>query len=168
MKFLIFFLSSIFLAALNTFAIDEYDHEFKGCPLNSTCNKELGELREKSINLIKKNDLKALNELLSNRGILTAVWLRPKAVSSDSISWDSPCAIHQKDKKFQLALLPLKNFQVQKSKEFELLDFHFLYLKEGEKFNKYFIPRSAQPIYLDNENFYLLKFFYSKFYLHVD
>ncbi len=154
MKFLA--LSFFLLTVLSLFAKspDDFDHEHKGCPMNTTCTKELGDFRNEIKRLVKAKNFLELNRLKSKVGFLFPLWLKPNVKSTRSISWDSACPHHQKERKYQLALVPLMNFGTLSASDAEEIFFPYMYLEENSLYTRYQTLRSSLPIFLDGSDFY--------------
>jgi hypothetical protein len=160
----ILFLYLFFLPSILAKGPNDYDHEFKGCPLNSTCSKELGEARNEMIKLIEGEAFAALNTLKSKAGVLVQVWLRPEVKSSQYISWDSACPDHVKERKFQLALAPIKTLTPINEAEKKEIFYPYIYLEEEGTYRRIIVPRNSQPIFISGKNLYFAEELEGKYY----
>ena len=137
------------------------EHKFKGCPLNTSCTKELGLLAQKMKNT---KSAKSLERVRKKQGLLISVWLRPKVSDESVISWDSPCPSHKKDLAYQRALVPLKSLTKKSRESHPNIFFHYFFLQDKASYQKIFIPRGNYPIYIKNKNLYLVEHIDGSYY----
>lgn len=139
------------------------DHQFVGCPTNSSCSKELGKKREiwvRSLKINRKGStrLERLNNVVKQNGVPFRVWVENKDIDKKSIIfWDSHCESHRKEGKeiFVGEVLAGKKNLDEKSfnKKDKHRSIHFekAYLLDSKnKVTEYLVPSRGRPAYIDN------------------
>ena len=129
-------------------------HQFEGCPANSLCSKEAGQLRQRWIHTLKKGKKSALKSFFNEYGTPVGLWT--KGIKSDNpkiVSWNSPCFNHRKkNEKIYESEIFLKHFQ-------EITDHSFFIgnkvsvLHSGKK-NSYTIPIKELPVFIKDKKLY--------------
>ena len=100
----IYFILLLFLCFQSSVLAD-----YKGCPENSVCNKEMGEsLLDWQQSWSQAKSLNQKNKLLRSKGIPTLFYFTPKDNLDDKAFWNSKCAHHKKENIFQAISLNKK------------------------------------------------------------
>lgn len=100
----IYFVLFILLSLNNNLLAD-----YKGCPENSVCNKQMGEkLLDWQQSWSEAKSRKQRNSVLKTKGIPTLFYFTPEKELEDKAFWNSKCAHHKKEKIFQAISLKKK------------------------------------------------------------
>ncbi len=145
------------------------DHPFEGCPTNSLCVKEMGNLRKSWLKtLSKKNPYKGIERFRKKNGMPLKIWTRDKVLKEPTlIMWDSFCPKHNPkpsseglintEEKIYIAEAWYKNFgTVLKSfKEGDQILVNRAYVLEKDKsVTTYIIPRAEAPLFISDKKLY--------------
>lgn len=135
------------------------DHPHQGCPVNSSCTKELGAKREKFVSTLKaagEHKARPLSKVIKKSGAPIPVFVatkqnNPNANYNDSsfIIWDSPCENHRQiGESVYLAEAILKNFSDLKTLPQARAGLILLESTKGP-ITQYDAPRDHAPRYID-------------------
>ncbi len=168
LAFLFIFISSNAHAALLYSKI-----EYPGCPENSFCQKNTGEVRQKwidNLDLFSRGKISesALNSTLqNNQGMPIGSWAFEEAsVLPNIMMWDSPCPQHRKEaSKFYISDIFRKNLKTSELKDIQSLYFSKAYgITNDKKIFSVVFPRGETPLFSENGKYYFLQEEEGKYY----
>lgn len=155
---ILYFIPFLFLS--HSFSQEnKYDHEFDGCPLNSSCQQELGFKRKNWQKLLEafksKKESSEADIFLNQNGIPIKMWALKKGEhSKDLIFWDSPCKSHRiEGEEIYPAEIFSKNLELLKPREDIVIPNGFLFTSEGNiiSFN---LLRDEYPSFIKDQDLY--------------
>lgn len=140
-------------------------HYNEGCPTNSTCTKEMGQLYKKwsdtlSENADSKKITKALESFRKKVGIPFEVWItKTDKHHPDLVAWEGNCNYHNREgeKKIKIGVTMVRNIDDLNALEKKgIISTRKLYRLSSNKNNvskvvRYRIPQSDTPLYFDGD-----------------
>ncbi|HXH29592.1 MAG TPA: hypothetical protein VNJ01_02155 [Bacteriovoracaceae bacterium] len=162
-------------------SIEDFEHEFKGCPLNSECDQVMGlqmsrwksfveKIKEEKVDGAKK--AQALEEFRQKYGIPVEFYTNLKSKQSfRPILYSSPCKSHgpkAPEQKVMKGISFLKSLNKDKASvwrdqaEIEVSTSGLLFAQEvrvyrGSGATSYYLPLGDQPLFIKNNELYVIK-----------
>lgn len=126
-------------------------HEFEGCPDNSQCTREQGQMYLQFKKVIQEKNMTKINAFISQNGALVTGWSKTDQFQNNPITiYDSKCKDHRtKDHKVYEA-------EVFSKKTPTGFIHQYAYTKFDNKIIKIAIPRRSIPVVIDNQHFVAL------------
>lgn len=144
-----------------------------GCPENSFCRKETGQLREAwlkkldQINLPKANISKINQEIKNANGYPVSVWAKEEAqILPHVILWDSPCKNHKNElDRYYVGEFFAQDLNQKNLAHFPSLVFSkAIILTKNREIKVYSTPQGEKPHFISSEGLHFLKEDEGKYY----
>jgi hypothetical protein len=149
--------------------LDSIVHDFKGCPINSSCSENSGKAVLHWENYLKKtnekNKNKRLMAYLKKDGLpIDFLTKKETKVSLDPIMWNSRCRAHNPKNRHQNVYKGRKF--LKKITKSEHMIFTPIIIYNGKEEKNYLIPYQDQPLLIKNQRIVTIKD-YDDFYYQL-
>lgn len=168
---LIFKLIIIFISYSSSTSANEMPTSITGCPSNSLCTKESGEIWKKWSLALKSENQKTIMSHVIEHGLPIKLWatVNLKKPLKNSILWDSPCAHHKIKGQNSINVLEvflnsMHEMDSQLKDDASVLSTPILQIEHEKIIHKYSTPIFISPTHMTDVGPYFSAQYYGHYY----